>query len=61
MASEQNHNDAKDLLAQAGITVAADRLPAITFGLAGTLTQVVALAKYDYGRTEIAARWRAPR
>ena len=55
MATEQNHNDAKALLAQAGIAVSDDRLPAITFGLAGTLAQVQALAKYDYARTEIAA------
>jgi hypothetical protein len=61
MTSEQNHNDAKALLAQAGIAVPDGRLPAITFGLAGTLTQVQALAKYDYGRTEIASRFRVPR
>lgn len=61
MTAEQNHKEAETLLAAAGIAVPAARLPALTFAVAGTLAQVEALSRHDYGLTETAARFRAPR
>ena len=61
MADEQNHKEAQALLAGSGISVPLARLPALTFAVTGTIAQLQALSQYNYGVTETAARFRAPR
>lgn len=61
MASGKNNKETESLLTHAGITVPQDRLPALTFALAGARAQLQALSAYQYGLTEPAARFKAPR
>jgi hypothetical protein len=61
MGDEKNHKDARALLAGAGIAVPEARLGALTFAVVGTIAQLKALSLYDYGVTEPASRFRAPR
>ena len=60
MASSKNYNDAAFLARLAGITVPADRLPALAMGLSGTQAICEALARVDYGALPPACRFESP-
>lgn len=60
MSSEQNRNEPAFIAAHAGISVPAERLPLLAAAIVVAGQAGAALARHNYGATEMASRFQAP-